>query len=65
MTSRTIAVVLRRAGHPECVLALDRDVGGEALFAQPAADQARHLDLVLDDQHAHRGQASQAQMSAG
>ena len=55
-------VVLRRLGHPERVLALDRDVGGEPLVAQPAADQARHLDLVLDDQHPHGRESLRAQM---
>ena len=50
-------VVVGRLGHPERVLALDRDVGGDSLAAHPAPDQAGHLHLVLDDQHAHGGPA--------
>ena len=46
-------VVVGGARHPQRVLALDRDVGEHPLVAQAAPDQARELDLVLDDQHAH------------
>ena len=46
-------VVVVRLGHPERVLAAARDVGGEPLVDEAAADQARHPQLVLDDQNAH------------
>ena len=48
-------VVLGRARHPEGVLALGGDVRGHPLLPQALADQAGHLGLVLDDQHAHLG----------
>ena len=47
---RVVGVRLR---HPERVLAVRRHVGGEPLAGQPAPDQARHPQVVLDDQHAH------------
>jgi hypothetical protein len=56
-------VVGRGLGHPDGVLALDRDVGGQSLLAETAADQARHLHLVLDDEHPHRRPPWQAKMS--
>ncbi len=46
-------VVLGRAGHPDRVLAAVRDVHGYALFLEPALDEARHLGLVLNNEHAH------------
>jgi hypothetical protein len=46
-------VVRRGAGHPQRVLAADRDVGEQALLAQPLPDQGGQLHLVLDDQHPH------------
>src|SRR6185436_2318762 len=56
-------VIAGRARHPECVLALDRHVGGEAFAAQTAADEARHLDLVFDYQHSHLGDSSAVSLS--
>ena len=46
-------VVLVRLRHPERVLAVGRHVGGEPLVDETPANQARHPQLVLDDQHAH------------
>ena len=46
-------VIVVRRRHPERVLAAAGDVGREALIDEPAADQACHPQLVLDDQHAH------------
>ena len=37
----------------EGVVARPRDVDGVALLDEPAPKQARHLQLVLDDEHAH------------
>ena len=51
------------ARHPQRVLALDGDVGEHPLVAQAAADQGGQLDLVLDDQHAHRRQPPTSSMS--
>ena len=48
-------VVSVDARHPERVLALGGDVGGDPLLPQALADQAGHLGLVLDDQNAHLG----------
>jgi len=39
--------------HPERVLARPGDVGRVSLLDQSAPDTSRHLELVLDDQHAH------------
>jgi hypothetical protein len=47
---RVIAVSVR---HPERVLAVDRDIGGHSVAAQPAPDHARQLQVVFDDQYAH------------
>ena len=47
-------VVLGGARHPQRVLAARRHVRDDPLLAQAAADQRRHLHLVLDDQHPHR-----------
>ena len=46
-------VVGVRLGHPERVVAGGRDVRGVALLGEPAADEARHLQLVLDNKNAH------------
>src|SRR5262249_5516993 len=46
-------VVVGGARHPDGVLAARRDVRGEPLLDEAAADQTRHPRLVLDDQHAH------------
>jgi hypothetical protein len=48
-------VVRMRLGYPERVLAGRGDVGGEAFAGQAAPDEARHPQVVLDDQHAHAG----------
>ena len=47
---RVVVVRLRR---PERVLAGGRDIRGEPLRHEPAADQARHPQVVLDDQNTH------------
>jgi hypothetical protein len=47
-------IVGQRVHHPERVLAVRRDVGGEPFLDQAAANQARHAQLILDDQYAHR-----------
>src|SRR3954466_15830411 len=39
--------------HPQSVLALDGHIGSKPLRAQPAPDEACHLDLVLDHKHSH------------
>ena len=41
------------ARHPEGVLAAARDIRGQSLLDETAPDQARHPQLVLDDQHPH------------
>ena len=46
-------VVVRCPSHPEGVLASCRNVGGVPVFEQPPPEEARHLQLVLDDQHPH------------
>jgi hypothetical protein len=46
-------VVRRRPGHPECFLPCPRDVGGVAFLDETAADERRHLGLVLDYERAH------------
>ena len=58
-------VVVVRLGHPERVLAAARDVGGEPLADETAADQARHPQLVLDDQHPHAARSSPTRMNRG
>ena len=55
-------VVLDRLGHPERVVAGPGDVGGVALLDQAPAEQARHLELVLDDQDPHRTSIVRAEM---
>jgi hypothetical protein len=39
--------------HPDRVLAGGRHVGRMAVFLEPAAHQAGHLDVVFDHEHAH------------
>jgi hypothetical protein len=39
--------------HPERFLTARSEVGRQALADETAADQARHPELVLDDQDAH------------
>ena len=47
-------VVLVRLRHPEGVLAGGRDVCGETLGDEPATNEARHPELVLDHENSHR-----------
>ena len=51
--SRTIASNSAAPGHPDGVVAGARDVDRVALLDQAAAEQVRHLQLVLDDQDPH------------
>src|SRR5207342_3274835 len=46
-------VIVARRRHPEGVVAVLRDVGGEALLGEAPPDEAGHLHVVLDDQDAH------------
>ena len=46
-------VVLGRLRHPDRVVARARDVDRVTLLDEPAPEQARHLELVLDDQDPH------------
>jgi hypothetical protein len=42
-----------RLSQPESIVAGRRDVGGEPLAGETAPDEARHAQVVLDDQHPH------------
>jgi hypothetical protein len=42
-------------GHPERVLTGCGDLCSVTIFDKSAADQARHLQLVLDHENAHAG----------
>ena len=46
-------VVLGRLCHPESIVSGAGDVDCVALLREPAAEQACHLELVLDDQDPH------------
>ena len=46
-------VVVDPGRHGQALLAAGGDVRGPSLLRQRAADDARHPNLVLDDQHAH------------
>jgi hypothetical protein len=55
--------VVGRAGHPERVLAGRRDVRAQPALAHPPPHDRGQLDLVLDDQNAHRGKRPTPEMS--
>ena len=57
-------VVRRRLRHPERLLTGRGEIGGMALLAEAAHQQATELRLVLDDQYAHRCTWSLAEMKA-
>ena len=42
-----------RTRHPESVLSLRRHVGGVAVFAQAAVQEAGELGVILDDEDTH------------
>jgi hypothetical protein len=42
-----------RARKDERLFAVRDDVRGHAFSHEPTSDQARHAELVLDDEHAH------------
>jgi hypothetical protein len=58
-----------RVRHPDSVLALGCHICGMALLDEAAPNEAGHLRLVLDDQHAHRSGmfavADESRMRAG
>jgi hypothetical protein len=42
-------------GREQRLLAVRRDVGGKPFFHEAPSNEARHPQVVLDDEHAHDG----------